>query len=646
MDRKAEWRTWSTLIFWSVVALTVFGWIAGFFEFFSGIANALQGVMDTVSQYGMATGLDTLQDYLDGFNTLLSTAQFLTLAGWVTYLIGLYKFRGAQTSQGATNAVRRVNNACWTGLIAMGVSFLATFTPWVVAWFFRLIAWVIATISYFMFRSAFRDLETEPAWDEKAQQGAALLRKSANFNIWLQFMPLIIFMIALVAGFGTLQSVMHSGSGAAESIGMYAFLGIVLGLAILVLSILQLVYRIWGWHRVMRGAPVDEADSATAVVAAGFCAGCGSPLAPGAAFCPRCGARVQPAVVVEQIAEVEQPEAVAGAAVEEEEEAIEEIVDEQPSTWQKYKWGFIGGGAAILAAIILIFATGGDSDKEMGKKTVYTDATTMFRLVDGTLGEDPLMDLDYGREVAVLGGDSLWVKVRAGSKKGYIAFSDLMDTDDFDALNRAMKADESVRSTANTRSHRKALSAELGSRPEVNLESIGYYDTFDDGYFRNVTMIVRNPADGTREYVIYGFDGDDSEPVRVYSEIIPAGMGEVKDAVYKGGKYRISYRRDKSATQKLEGADVFTGYIDGKYEIVMNLLSYGSHFKGIYYYTKNERPIDIEGDIDEDGQLTLTETVVGDVTGQFLGEFNGYGYSGYWMSPDGEKTLIFKLEKE
>ncbi len=61
MDKRSEWRTWSTMIFWSIVVLTVFGWLAGIFEYFSGIASALQGLMDNVSQFGMLTGMDTIQ---------------------------------------------------------------------------------------------------------------------------------------------------------------------------------------------------------------------------------------------------------------------------------------------------------------------------------------------------------------------------------------------------------------------------------------------------------------------------------------------------------------------------------------------------------------------------------------------------------
>ncbi len=665
MDRRAEWRTWSTLIFWGVVALTVFGWIAGFLELFSGIANTLQGIMNNISQFGMMSNLDAIQEYLDGFRSLLTTTEFLTLAGWVTYLLGLYRFRDGQTSRNAVNAVRRVNNACWVGIISVAISFIASLSPWIISLFFSFIAWIIATISYFMFRSAFRDLETQPAWNEKAQQGARLLRKSANFNIWLQFMPLIIFLIALVLVFTTYQSVMSSsGLGFQEYIGLYIFLGVIIGLTLFILSLLQLIYRIWGWNRVMRGEPVEVADFSYFAPASpssnGFCPHCGKPLTINARFCQECGCEISSLQISQpQETPADTPTHVAEENIAAKNVEIMDVVEEapeppmeedyyveNPSTWEKYKWYFIGGGALLITVLVLFFSLGRDTEKEIGKKYVYTESTTLFRILDGELGEDPVKELNFGEEVSVLGEDSIWIKVSVDDNKGYVAFSDLMDWEDFNPVRRLLNTDENIRSTAYTRNHRKAISAEFKDRNTVNLEALGYHDSFEDGYYQNVTMIANDSNNGIREYIIYGFSDEDAVPVRLHSEIIPEGMTDVKDAVYKNGKYKISYNREKSSTQRLQGADVFTGYIDGKYEIVMNLLNYGSHFKGIYYYTKNESPIELEGDMDEDRQLTLNETVNGTVTGQFMGEFNDYEYAGYWISPDGERSLIFKVNKE
>lgn len=672
---KAEWRSWSTLIFWGVVALTIFGWIAGSFELFSGIVQAIQGIVSKVGQYGEIDGISMIQEYLDGFNTLMSTFEFLTIASWAVYLFGLYKFRFSQTSTSAENNIRRVNHAAWVGIAAAFFVIVAGWAPWFMAWVFRLISWIFATISYFMFRSAFRDLESESAWSDKAQRGASLLRKSANYNIWLQFMPIIILVIGLIVLMATYQSIINSttyGSsmGYKEYLGLYVFLGVIIGLVVLVLSILQLVYRIWGWNRIMRGEPVvasePDCNQQRTVSHNGYCPRCGTPLTPGAKFCQSCGCSIPTAIIGQTtIAEepiqatdltssIHQSENFTEAAQETNETPqIDESsyvaegynTDEAPSVWERYKWYFIGGAGVLVAAIILIFSLCGNSDKEIGKKYVYID-TTMFRLTDGPLGEDPIASLDYGQEVSVLDADSLWAKVKVGSKKGYVATSDLMNWEDFNPLDRAMKTDKELFSTAYTRNHRKAISTALKGRYDANLEYLGYYDTFSDGYFQDVTLITKDTSTGTREYVIYGFTEEDGEPIRLHAEIIPQGMADVKDATYRNGKYKITYRRDKSDTQKLEGAEVYSGYIDGKYEIVMNLINYGSHYKGVYYYTNKETLIDIEGESDDNNQLTLTETVNGNITGQFIGEMSWDGYSGYWLSANGEQSLIFKVTKD
>lgn len=414
-------------------------------------------------------------------------------------------------------------------------------------------------------------------------------------------------------------------------------------------------------EKILKKYTRSAGTGATAPVPAtnhGFCPNCGNPLTEGAKFCQSCGNSVNrpivnttpPPVPAQQIEPAEEfvptdsnPSIDSDAITIVEEECND---GQTPSVFEKYKWYITGGAAVLIAAVILVCSLGGDSDKEIGKKYVYTDSTTVYRLIDGDLGEDPIAELDFGQEVSVLDSDSLWVKISIGSKKGYVPFSDLMEWDDFNPLKHALSSDMDQAATAYTRNHRKALSAEFKDRNTATLEYLGYGDSFDDGYFQNVTMIVNNTSGDIREYIVYGFTEEDGTPVRLHSEVVPKGMAEVKDATYKNGKYKITFKRDKSDTRRLEGADVFSGYIDGKYEIVMNLINYGSHYKGIYYYTKHGNPIDIEGDMDDSNQLTLTETVNGDITGQFIGEYSWNEFSGYWISADGERSLIFKVTKD
>lgn len=406
-------------------------------------------------------------------------------------------------------------------------------------------------------------------------------------------------------------------------------------------------------------------NQARDISANGYCPRCGNPLAQDAKFCQSCGNLIpvasssgQTTITTELTTEPESSDIASERdnineitqrvaethPSEEQSYAADGCESEAPSVWEKYKWYFVSGTAVLIAAISLFFLLGRDSDKEIGKKYVYMDNTKVFRITDGELGEDPIADLDFGQEVSVLASDSLWVKVAVVGKKGYVAFSDLMDWEDFNPLKHALSDNEMFLS-APTRYHRRALSAEFKGRKDASLENLEYCSSFDNGYYQNVAMIVNDTSRDIREYIIYGFPEENGTAERLYSEVIPYGMSEVKDAIYKNGKYKITYKRAQADIQKLEGADVYTGYIDGKYEIVMNLINYGSHYRGVYYYTKNGNLIDIEGDVDENGQLTLTETVSGNVTGQFIGEYSLNEFSGYWISADGERSLIFRLDK-
>lgn len=372
MDKKAEWHSWSTLIFWGIVALAIFGWIAGLFELFSGLVQTVQGIVCKIGEFGALGGLDgmtEIQEYLDGFNTLMSTFEFLTIASWAVYLFGLYKFRYAQTTVSAVGDVKRINNAAWVGLVAAFFVIVAGWAPWFMAWAFRFISWIIATISYFMFRSAFRDLESEQGWSGKAQKGATLLRKSATINIWLQFIPMIVFVIALIVIFGTYQSIINSSYGSdmgiQEYLGLYIFLSAIIGLTCIVLSILQLIFRIWGWSRVMRGESIEIAgeNNVTEHIAStnGYCPQCGTSLAQNAKFCQSCGYSI-PSTGNRQIVETSQTDELSNKAggMEEEQYVYEE---ENPSAWDNYKWYFIGGGAILMIIIVLVCMTIGISPK-------------------------------------------------------------------------------------------------------------------------------------------------------------------------------------------------------------------------------------------------------------------------------------------
>jgi hypothetical protein len=90
----------------------------------------------------------------------------------------------------------------------------------------------------------------------------------------------------------------------------------------------------------------------------------------------------------------------------------------------------------------------------------------------------------------------------------------------------------------------------------------------------------------------------------------------------------------------------FSGNIDGKYGITMNLTRKGNDIVGNYFYNKVKQPIAISGSIDAEGTLTLEETdAAGKVTGIFEGTlFSDTELTGKWSKPDSDKQLSFSLK--
>jgi hypothetical protein len=90
----------------------------------------------------------------------------------------------------------------------------------------------------------------------------------------------------------------------------------------------------------------------------------------------------------------------------------------------------------------------------------------------------------------------------------------------------------------------------------------------------------------------------------------------------------------------------FSGTIDGKYGITMNLVSKGNEISGSYFYNKVKQPIAIAGSINAEGKFTMEET---DATGKVTGIFEGTLFSdteltGKWSKPDSDKQLPFSLK--
>lgn len=89
----------------------------------------------------------------------------------------------------------------------------------------------------------------------------------------------------------------------------------------------------------------------------------------------------------------------------------------------------------------------------------------------------------------------------------------------------------------------------------------------------------------------------------------------------------------------IPGAMVYSGMLDGKYEIVMQLVeSSGGKLSGNYYYTKYKTPIQIYGELDQ-GTVRLEERTNGNLTGYFIGNIRGTTFDGVWQSVDESKIM-------
>jgi len=100
------------------------------------------------------------------------------------------------------------------------------------------------------------------------------------------------------------------------------------------------------------------------------------------------------------------------------------------------------------------------------------------------------------------------------------------------------------------------------------------------------------------------------------------------------------------------GADFsrkYTGAIDGKYAVTMQLQCQGNSLSGTYSYDSRGIAIRISGSIDwlaaDRGNLTILEyNDKGMVTGFFRGELSGNAIVGSWSTPDGKRVLGFRLQ--
>lgn len=137
----------------------------------------------------------------------------------------------------------------------------------------------------------------------------------------------------------------------------------------------------------------------------------------------------------------------------------------------------------------------------------------------------------------------------------------------------------------------------------------------------------------------------------IESQMKSIGEGEDKDIVENGSdmtseeteKYEdveAAVEDDWDATTSVD----WEGTINGKWKIEMTVHRLDGMVWGSYCYTKNKTSIPLDGQWGENYQLTLTESMDGNITGNFIGTYTDKSFYGTWVSADGEKEYPFTLK--
>lgn len=100
-----------------------------------------------------------------------------------------------------------------------------------------------------------------------------------------------------------------------------------------------------------------------------------------------------------------------------------------------------------------------------------------------------------------------------------------------------------------------------------------------------------------------------------------------------------------SETIKADFDNTYTGQINNKLDIVMRLKASSGQIRGTYYYASKGIDIELTGQIDDLGTITLNEFAAnGNQTGVFKGEkLQDDRIEGKWSKPNGEGAQSFKL---
>lgn len=344
---RATWHSSTSMIFWGVLALTIFGWATAILEPVYAVLNSIFSIASKAQEEIYVTdSLRTFLDIYDNVTTAMRIFEIMTLAGWVIYVIGLIQFKNAQVTRRALRLSGSLNIACWLGLSAIFCGFIAGFLG-MFGLLFRFIGWVLMLISLFKFRSTFGKLSWEKSWNKKAQDGAAKAKTSYSLAIILEFFPLICGVVMSLVAFGAISSsysiakdFVEHGMGAVDSYlaGSISFV-IILMLAGFMLWVCKIVYLFSGWNKVKNGCIRKEILTGQSVDIS--------------------------EVIVEEEDEDSDEEEVLITSVPSSEDAEEKETEKEDSD-NKRNWIICGSiASAVILIAILFLCFGGKKDKTM-----------------------------------------------------------------------------------------------------------------------------------------------------------------------------------------------------------------------------------------------------------------------------------------
>src|SRR5690606_31855293 len=105
----------------------------------------------------------------------------------------------------------------------------------------------------------------------------------------------------------------------------------------------------------------------------------------------------------------------------------------------------------------------------------------------------------------------------------------------------------------------------------------------------------------------------------------------------------LSGSNDETITTTENSEIELSGTINNSYSVKMNLSIKGENVEGKYYYTKQNKDINLSGSNDN-GNINLNEfTSDGKRTGSFQGILNGNSFIGTWTDADNSNSFPFNL---